>query len=1073
MNEVLEKVKAFIANMTKQQKIIAIAVAAVLVLAIIIGIVALAIGGSSNQPSGDKQEYTVSITTEGGIPMEKVQVSVYTDATKADLVDVGKTDKDGKFSFQAAASNDYVAVLENVPTGYPVEESYKFTDGKLTLALKASLLSVDEVLKAESQIFRLGSVFADMSVTVDGQTYTISELLKTKKAVVINFWYETCDPCKAEFPFMNEAYAAYSSDIEILAVNPYDGDENSVAAYKQENGIGFPMAKIDEKWAVAMGLQAYPTTVVIDRYGTVAFMHTGSVPSTDSFNQLFGYFTAEDYKQTTIRNLDDIVQKTEGGEGTPESPYEKYELEYEIEVAAGKEVYIQMYKVNDMLLEVAGEDAYILFDDEKYEAKDGKASVLLTCSDVNTPAVFAIGNKGSEAKTFQVKLSFPEGEFGNPITMNLGAVKVDMPAGKETGLYYIYTATANGDFTLTCDSVTDGVEYDVSLYNLTSYAMRMLSENEAEDANAVSIAVNAGDQVQVMITTLPDDKGEYPEAQFGFTASFQAGEGTGIDPNAQIEYKVNVKDNKGNAVAGATVTFKDNSGATKTATTDADGVASIKMKRADYTFTVSAPSGYKSDDTIYVADATAVVSIVLQKSTVQVPKKTYTITVKDESGKSIVGANVSLGESLVKTDANGMASFSLDEGSYTAQISASGYVTGNANVTVGTPSATVTLKKEVVEVKKTTYTITVKDDAGRVKSGVTVQFFQGAMIVEAGNTGSNGKVSVTLPDGNYTAKVSSSSLGSGEVNLTVSGNSAELVVAEKKEGVYKDLCGNNSMEVHLGVNYVTVPDGVNYFFFDPTKSGEYEVTIAGAMNGQVAYAGAYAEFYLATPSDGAYGDKVTTKITDAELNVDEESGQVKPKIIFTVRGTSETVVIIKRVGDAIDTTITYTPFAGTHTPNASFNKVPSTGTQKWVDITGSFTIVKGSDGYYHKDTVNGPIVFVHVGHSVASGGSGQSCCTVTATEKNKFDFAEAIHGNGFRSNDLKQDYWDLMHAYTKASDAKYGVYPLTDDLMHMIKNCNWAANDWFTEHSALFASEVKAGKINEAIQWMFECCYWE
>ena len=85
------------------------------------------------------------------------------------------------------------------------------------------LLSEDEL---DGVTFKRGDVFADMSVTTpDGITYKISELLKEKKAVVINFWYLNCGPCKMEFPYMQEAYEKYKDDIEILAVNPYDGTD--------------------------------------------------------------------------------------------------------------------------------------------------------------------------------------------------------------------------------------------------------------------------------------------------------------------------------------------------------------------------------------------------------------------------------------------------------------------------------------------------------------------------------------------------------------------------------------------------------------------------------------------------------------------------------------------------------------------------------------------------------------------------------------------------------------------------------------------------------------------------------
>lgn len=166
------------------------------------------------------------------------------------------------------------------------------------------LLSEDEL---EGVTFKRGDVFADMTVTTpDGKNYKISEILKEKKAVVLNFWYINCGPCQMEFPYMQDAYETYQDKLEILAINPYDGTDETVEEFQKKYELTFPMAVIEEEWAQYMGLQAYPTTVVIDRYGIVSYVHTGMITEVEEFNKLFGFFTADDYEQTVIRNISDI-----------------------------------------------------------------------------------------------------------------------------------------------------------------------------------------------------------------------------------------------------------------------------------------------------------------------------------------------------------------------------------------------------------------------------------------------------------------------------------------------------------------------------------------------------------------------------------------------------------------------------------------------------------------------------------------------------------------------------------------------------------------------------------------------
>lgn len=255
----------------------------------------------NNNPSGT---YTIHVVTEGGMAMEDIGIKVYTDTSKDDIVAVETTDKEGTVSFDTQGSMGDVIYLENVPTGYVVEETYEITSQETTIVLKAQLLSEENLGKVK---FKLGSVFADMSVTAsDGKTYKISELLKEKKAVVLNFWYLNCSPCKIEFPYMQESYETHQKDLEILALNPCDGTDATIEKFKSENNLTFPMAVADEDWATYMGLTAYPTTVVIDRYGTIGYIHTGMITSVEEFDTLFDFFTADDYKQSVIRKLSDI-----------------------------------------------------------------------------------------------------------------------------------------------------------------------------------------------------------------------------------------------------------------------------------------------------------------------------------------------------------------------------------------------------------------------------------------------------------------------------------------------------------------------------------------------------------------------------------------------------------------------------------------------------------------------------------------------------------------------------------------------------------------------------------------------
>lgn len=255
--------------------------------------------------SKEKITYTVVVKTEGGMPLEDVMVRVYGDKSLKDVVWIAETDSDGKTSFTAERSDKYTAVLENVMDGYIAESSYTLK-GEITETLvKAEMVKSNEL---SDVTYGLGSVIRDFSIkSTDGTEYQISQLLKQKKAVVLNFWYLNCGPCKMEFPYLQSAYEQYSKDIEVLAINPMDGNNKSIAEFADSLGLTFPMFKGESGWEKSMKLSAYPTTVIIDRYGSIVMMHKGCITEEGVFEKIFGYFVSDDYVQGIIKNISDIL----------------------------------------------------------------------------------------------------------------------------------------------------------------------------------------------------------------------------------------------------------------------------------------------------------------------------------------------------------------------------------------------------------------------------------------------------------------------------------------------------------------------------------------------------------------------------------------------------------------------------------------------------------------------------------------------------------------------------------------------------------------------------------------------
>jgi thiol-disulfide isomerase/thioredoxin len=108
--------------------------------------------------------------------------------------------------------------------------------------------------------------------------------------MVLNFWYTTCDPCKAELPYFNDVYEEYGDQIYMVAFH--------AAGYSTKRQIQqFLDTEVDingKKWSdynilfaldteelnlfeTLGGKDAYPTTVIIDKEGNIAYVNPGAL----------------------------------------------------------------------------------------------------------------------------------------------------------------------------------------------------------------------------------------------------------------------------------------------------------------------------------------------------------------------------------------------------------------------------------------------------------------------------------------------------------------------------------------------------------------------------------------------------------------------------------------------------------------------------------------------------------------------------------------------------------------------------------------------------------------------------
>lgn len=149
----------------------------------------------------------------------------------------------------------------------------------------------------------LGQTFPDFTVKDTRKNeFTLSEALKDHDAVLINIWASWCGSCIREFPLLNEACNQYGDRVAFIALD-FEPEDTllDIANIRIENHLVFPMGKtagtgIDE----FLTIYNVPCTIVVDRFGTICFMHSNLFEDMAEISRVLDTFVGDDYTESRV-----------------------------------------------------------------------------------------------------------------------------------------------------------------------------------------------------------------------------------------------------------------------------------------------------------------------------------------------------------------------------------------------------------------------------------------------------------------------------------------------------------------------------------------------------------------------------------------------------------------------------------------------------------------------------------------------------------------------------------------------------------------------------------------------------
>ena len=277
-------------------------------------------GGGSGEdinPEPEEITYSVLIKDIANKPLSNFYVTFY---DGDEIVDEGYTGNTGLFETELLP-DIYEVIIEGREGYYLNQDSFETDLLGTQIVVEVELESLEDEEASYDHYYELGDVMYDFTVTdIKGNELDLYDLLKEYKAVILNFWYTTCSACIAEFPYMIDAYEStyetedgqtrnYSDDIVIIAVNPTIAgggeDLSDVELFAESMGLSFNVVldtdgnkntlETEPYLTNMFGVMAYPTTVIIDRFGLIAELEEGAVTATDKWTTTFDHYISDDY----------------------------------------------------------------------------------------------------------------------------------------------------------------------------------------------------------------------------------------------------------------------------------------------------------------------------------------------------------------------------------------------------------------------------------------------------------------------------------------------------------------------------------------------------------------------------------------------------------------------------------------------------------------------------------------------------------------------------------------------------------------------------------------------------------
>lgn len=167
---------------------------------------------------------------------------------------------------------------------YTITDSFYAGD---TLIKKVRFEEINTQLEEEKSRMALSALEGNLFPAFDLPTLSGDRLDQNQlkgKPTVINFWFTRCAPCIDEIPVLNALAQQYIGHYNFVAITFEEAAK--VHAFLTKKPFDFIHLTNAKKFIDSIALSAYPTTVFLDREGTIQHVRGGLAYQFDQNGQL-------------------------------------------------------------------------------------------------------------------------------------------------------------------------------------------------------------------------------------------------------------------------------------------------------------------------------------------------------------------------------------------------------------------------------------------------------------------------------------------------------------------------------------------------------------------------------------------------------------------------------------------------------------------------------------------------------------------------------------------------------------------------------------------------------------------